>query len=70
MKKIKKTVMNSDFDKCKKCCYFPDISVSSYDYYVDQYGVKHRDIKYICRYDLHEINSRTNKCARLCDDTK
>lgn len=64
MKKIKKTVVNSDFDKCKKCAYFPDISVSAHDYYVDQYGVKHRDIKYICKYDLHEICTRTNKCMR------
>lgn len=56
--------MNSDFEKCKTCVFFPDISVSSYDYYVDNCGVKHRDIKYICKYDLHEIHARTNKCPR------
>ena len=63
-KKKQKTIMSSDFSKCKKCVYFPDISISSHDYYVDQYGVKHRDIKYICKYDLHEIFARTNKCTR------
>ena len=64
MKKTKKKILNSDFEKCTRCIYFPDISVSLCDYYVDKYGVKHRDIKYICKYDLHEINTRMNKCPR------
>jgi hypothetical protein len=64
MKKNKNTILNSDFDKCKSCIYFPDISASAHDYCVDKYGVKHRDIKYICKYDLHEINTRNNKCLR------
>ena len=69
MKKTKKT-RNSAFDKCRTCVYFPDISISAYDYYVDNNGVKHRDIKYICKYDLHEINSRTNKCPRCENENK
>ena len=64
----KKTVMTSDFQKCKTCVYFPDVSVSSHDYYVVDYGVKHRDIQYICQYDLHEINTRTNKCPRCTNE--
>lgn len=64
----KKIVMNSDFEKCKACVYFPDITTSACDYYVDENGVKHRDIKYICKYDLHEINTRTNKCMRGCNE--
>lgn len=66
-KKMTQLIMNSDFEKCKTCAYFPDISVSKYDYYVDNDGVKHRDIKYICQYDLHEINTRTNECMRDYD---
>ena len=56
--------MNSNFKQCATCCYFPDVSVNACDYYVDEYGVKHRDIKYICKYDLHEIKTRSNKCTR------
>ena len=68
MTKKKNQNMNSSFDKCKKCTYFPDVSVSTHDYYLDENGVKHRDIKYICKYDLHEINSRNNKCPRCHDE--
>lgn len=64
MKKKKKMNMSSDFNKCKTCSYFPDISISMCDYFVDQYGVKHRNMKYICKYDLHEIKTRTNQCPR------
>ena len=68
MKKQKKPkitmMMISGFDQCRKCIYFPDISVSTHDYYVDAYGVKHRDMKYICRYDLHEINLKNIQCPR------
>lgn len=65
MKKVKNTkIVNSNFDKCKTCVYFPDVSVSLYDYYVDEYGVKHRNIQYVCKYDLHEIDPKTNKCPR------
>jgi hypothetical protein len=70
MKKKKPITMNLNFEKCKSCVYFPDISVSVYDYYVDNYGVKHRDIKYICKYDLHEINPKINKCPRGAIDVK
>ena len=68
--KKKNTTLSFDFEKCRRCTYFPDISTSVSDYYVDGKGVKHRDIKYICKYDLHEINSRTNKCPRVTDETK
>ena len=60
-------IFNPDFEQCKTCVYFPDISASTCDYYVDNYGVKHRDIQYICKYDLHEINTRNNKCTRGCN---
>lgn len=62
--------MNSDFQRCIKCIYFPDISLSARDYYVDEYGVKHRDIKYICKYDLHEIKGNNIKCTRHCNESK
>ena len=68
MKKTKKTTNLSGFDKCRQCIYFPDISLSACDYYVDNDGVKHRDMKYICKYDLHEINTRTNKCTRAYNE--
>lgn len=69
MKKTKNMNLNSDFERCKRCMYFPDISVSVQDYYIDNYGVKRRDIKYICKYDLHEIKSRDkNKCPRCHDE--
>ena len=70
MAKKQKIIMSSDFEQCRTCTYFPDISISSCDYYVDNYGVKHRDIKYICKYDLHEITSRTNKCPRGNHETR
>ena len=63
MKKTKK-ITNSDFDRCRKCIYFPDISVASHEYSIDECGVKHRDIAYICQYDLHEIKTKNNKCSR------
>lgn len=62
-----KTMMKAgpfDFNKCRKCIYFPDISVETHPYYVDKYGVKHRDIKYICQYDLHEIKVSQNECPK------
>ena len=61
-------MMNMSFDKCRSCMYFPDTSMSSNDYYVDDNGVKHREMKYICRYDLHEIKSRKNICPRGSDE--
>ena len=65
MKKKQKTVITtSGFDQCRKCTYFPDVSVSAHDYYVDAYGVKHRNMKYICRYDLHEMDLKNIKCPR------
>ena len=69
-KKKQKTILNSDFEKCKTCVYFPDISVSKYDYYVDDCGVKHRNIQYICQYDLHEIKGNNIKCTRHCNESK
>ncbi len=53
-----------DFNKCIRCACFPDVSVETYPYTIDQYGVKHRNIKYICQYDLHEIKVNNNKCPR------
>lgn len=64
MKKKKNMTLNLNFEECRKCIYFPDISVESHPYYIDEYGVKHRNIKYICQYDNHEINTRTNRCPR------
>jgi hypothetical protein len=66
--KKKNQILCSDFDKCTKCIYFPDISVDKYPYYIDEHGIKRRDIKYICQYDYHEINTRTNICPRYKDE--
>ena len=54
----------SDFERCRRCIYFPDISVDSHPYYTDEYGVKHRDMKYICQYDFHEIHVNATGCRR------
>ena len=59
--------MNSDFLKCRECEFFPNISVDKYSYTIDNCGVKHRDIQYICQYDLHEIQSNNVKCTRNCN---
>lgn len=56
---------NSDFEKCRKCMYFPDVSVDTHPYYLDKDGVKHRDIKYICQYDMHEITTTSTQCTRV-----
>ena len=61
------TTMGSDFDKCRECVYFPNISTDKYSYDVDNDGIKHRNIQYICQYDLHEIKSNNIKCARNCN---
>ena len=66
MKKTKMT-MNFDFIKCRECEFFPNISTDKYPYYLDKNGVKHRDIQYVCQYDLHEIKSGDVKCARNCN---
>lgn len=66
-KKAKNTISKniiSQFLKCRQCIYFPNISVSAQDYIVDKYGVKHRDIHYVCQYDLHEINIKDQQCPR------
>jgi hypothetical protein len=64
MKKSSEPYVNEDFDKCRRCVFFPDISALSHEYYYDNNGVKHRDIKYICQYDMHEIRANNVNCAR------
>ena len=64
MKKKKTTSRISNFDQCRKCIYFPDISTDKYPYEIDKYGVKHRSVTYICQHDLHEINPKDNQCTR------
>ena len=68
MKKKKTTMNTCDFKQCTMCTYFPDVSVNTTPYYVDEYGVKRRDMVYICKYDLHEINSRNVECPRKKND--
>ena len=63
MKKTKMAIC-SDFDKCRKCIYFPDVSVDTHPYRIDKNGVKRRDIKYICQYDLHEIYTSNVMCPK------
>lgn len=55
---------NKQFENCIKCCFFPSFTIQNAPYYLDKYGIKHRDIKYICSYDLHEILPKTNICPR------
>lgn len=55
---------NQQFDKCRRCIYFPRDSIVNTPYVVDEYGVKHRDMKYLCLYDLHEITPKNNVCPR------
>ena len=68
MKKTK-MFMSSDFLKCRECIYFPNVSADKHSYHLDAHGVKHRDIQYICQYDLHEIKSNNIGCMRNCDGT-
>lgn len=50
--------------KCRQCSYFSLNAILNEPYYLDKNGVKHRDIKYICDYDLHEINPKIHICPR------
>ena len=56
--------INEKLQKCSSCPYFSINSIINTDYYVDKNGVKHRDIKYICYYDTHEIKASINVCPR------
>lgn len=74
MKKIKRNMsqrklrqferINEKLQKCSSCPYFSINSIINTDYYVDEDGVKHRDIKYVCYYDTHEIKTSVNVCPR------
>lgn len=55
---------SQQFNKCRRCVYFPRDIVISAPYVLDEHGVKHRDIQYLCLYDLHEITSGINVCPR------
>ena len=56
--------INEKLQKCSSCPYFSINSIINTDYYVDKNGVKHRDIKYVCYYDTHEIKTSINVCPR------
>lgn len=64
--KRKVVKQNNYFNKCQRCPYFPHNMILTSPYETDQYGVKHRDIHYVCLYDLHEILPKKNQCSKGC----
>lgn len=62
IRKIKK--INKSFQKCCCCPYLSKYNILNADYHLDENGIKHRNIKYMCYYDMHEIKPRENVCPR------
>lgn len=62
IRKIKK--INKNFQKCCSCPYLSKYNILNTDYYFDKNGIKHRNIKYMCYYDMHEIKPKENVCPR------